>query len=545
MLAFARAKYDFGRSSEGEVFAVPINGPRIATMFVGGPGSFGAQLSHRYFQEHDQVPAVRAVDEATRVLEAMAWGMAPTKLSLRVARTPTGVVIDLGDERGQAVVVTASGWTVVGSSPVVFRRTELTGAMPEPRRGGDIKDLALLINMHRDDFDLLVAWLVAALLPNLPQPAMRLFGSHGSAKSTAARLAGRLVDPSPAELLSPPQRAEQLAMAAAGAYLLRVDNLSTISKWLSDALCRICTGEAWVNRRLYTDRDLTVLAFLRPVIFTSIEAGQLRGDLADRLIVFELDPISPAKRLAEDEIERVFSDHYATLFGALLDILAGVLRVLRDIHLHELPRMADFARVVASVDRVRGTAALATYLDQSLGVAREVLDDDPVAIALEAFMEDRTQWQGTTAELLKQLVRPTGAPGWPGTPEALGRALRRLLPNLATVGITITRLKRNGRRRDFVIARDPKGDGSDQAAPTVTTPSPRKTRSTALGDGGDGSVQLFFNEEKEERAGGEGEAGSEPEPSQPSQPSPTPDRSVDPADLLADLGLQFDRERVL
>ena len=71
--------------------------------------------------------------------------------------------------------------------------------------------------------------------------------------------------------------------------MVGLDNLSTVQDWFSDSLCRAATGEGDVRRALYTDGGLAVFAFRRVLLLNGIDVGALRGDLADRAIVVNLD----------------------------------------------------------------------------------------------------------------------------------------------------------------------------------------------------------------------------------------------------------------
>jgi len=84
---------------------------------------------------------------------------ARAELALRVGAAGGGVALDLGDETGRAVAVTPAGWRLVDRSPVLFRRTELTGALPEPEPepGGDLGLLRPLLNVDDETWPLLVA----------------------------------------------------------------------------------------------------------------------------------------------------------------------------------------------------------------------------------------------------------------------------------------------------------------------------------------------------------------------------------------------------
>ena len=58
-----------------------------------------------------------------------------------------------------------------------------------------------------------------------------------------------------------------------------LDNVSDIQPWLHDAICRAVTGDGLLRRQLYTDSDVSVLAFRRVVALTSIDPGRLAATL--------------------------------------------------------------------------------------------------------------------------------------------------------------------------------------------------------------------------------------------------------------------------
>ena len=147
-----------------------------------------------------------------------------------------------------------------------------------------------------------------------------------------------------------------------------------------------------------------------------------------------------------------FKSMRAGIFGALLDLLAEVLVMLPQVRLTELPRMADFAKVVAALDTIRGTNALDLYLGQRDRVVREVLDGDPVAAAVQALPDG---WTGTAGDLLKAIT-PDGkrAQGWPMNPRALTARIKRLLPAFRQVGLIVhVPTGRTNRGRNYRIER--------------------------------------------------------------------------------------------
>lgn len=302
LVRLALELYRFGRTDTDEPFAVACGGANVALMFRGSRDALRCTLAREFRRRGGTTPNASALADALTTLQGEALDAAPEPVHLRVAEQDGGVVIDLGDTAGRAIVVRSTGWDVVDASPVLFRRSALTGALPVPQRGGKLDDLRELLNVGADAWFMLRGWLVASLLPSIPHPILLLGGEQGAGKSTAARMVVNLFDPSPAPLRSEPRDPEAWAVAAAGSWGVVVDNVSGIPGWFSDALCRAVTGDGWVRRRLYTDGDLALLAFRRVVALTSIDPGALRGDLGDRLLLIDLEAIPPSKRLSETDL---------------------------------------------------------------------------------------------------------------------------------------------------------------------------------------------------------------------------------------------------
>ena len=207
----------------------------------------------------------------------------------RVAEHDGAIYIDLCNEDGQCVKVTAEGWSVLDEPPVFFVRSKDMGPLPIPVRNAGIRALRPFLNVASDDeFRLIVAWLVYSLRPKGPFPLLYLRSGQGSGKTSMSRVIRDLVDPANSELSSPPKDDRDLAVMAQHSYVVAIDNASSLTSWLSDALCRMCTGSTLKTRALYTNDDLVTLRMYCPVIVNSIEDSIGREDLRDRSIVIDL-----------------------------------------------------------------------------------------------------------------------------------------------------------------------------------------------------------------------------------------------------------------
>jgi len=468
----AHELYRFGLADGDEPFAVVRDGPNVALPLRGSAAALRALLAREYRRRFQKTPSASALADALTVLHGEALDSEAEPVFLRVAEFEGSIVIDLGDVTGRAVIVGPPGWKVVERSPVLFRRTALTGALAEPERGGRvdefpsvINELWSVINIAEESRAMLLGWLVAAYLLGIPHAILLLGGQQGSGKSWTARVLVGLVDPSPAPLRAQPRDLEGWAIPVAGSWASAFDNVSSIPAWWSDALCKGVTGDGWPRRRLYADSELVVLAFRRVLLLTSIDAGALRGDLGDRVLLVDLEPIPEAGRKTERELEAIWNGLRPRVLGALLDLLARVLVELPRVRPESLPRMADFAQVLAAMDAVLGTDALARYAAQGPRIAEEVLEGDIVGQRVVQFAGPQ-EWRGTASELLKELsLEETPPHGWPRDGRALGGRLRRLVPALLTVGILVVPPSKTNKTRRWTVGLvGEKGEDSAQTA---------------------------------------------------------------------------------
>jgi len=452
LVTLAQERFSFGVTTTGEVFAVATDGPNIARPLRGGRRSLRSELARLYHEEGNGVANSSALADALLVLEGEAQqGSDPVEVALRVGRDDAGrLVLDLGDDAGRAVVVDPRGWSVVEVSPVLFWRTNATLPLPTPAYGGTLDPLRRLLNVSDADWPLVVAWLVAALIPEIPHPVLLLRGEHGTAKSTAARLLTSLLDRCGSQLRTAPRNVEDWCVAAAGSWLTALDNVSDLQHWLQDAICRSVTGDGLLRRQLYTDADVSVLAFRRVVALTSVDPGRLNGDLADRLLSVELERIADTSRTSEEDLDAAWAKIHPEALGGLLHLVAQVLAVLPTVRRSRLPRMADYARVVLAVDVVLGTAAYDAYTDMAGKTAETVAEGDSVAIAIRQHIT--SLWTGTVSELLELLTTERPPKDWPATPQGMGGRLLRAAPSLRSLGWTVERKPRQGSSRPWEIA---------------------------------------------------------------------------------------------
>lgn len=491
LVRIARERFEMFMSEDGRPYARKIDGPNIALPLRGKAG-LRSQLAKIYTDETGgNVPSQSALADCMTVLEGIAASADPRIPHLRVARHEGHIVVDLGTSDGACVIIGPEGWERSPRSPVLFRRSGAMKPLPTPVRDGDgLAKLRGLLNVDETGFRLLVAWLVAAFIPDLPHPILTFRGEQGTGKSKAAQMVIGIIDPSGAPKRTAPRDIKTWAVQAFNSWGLCLDNISIIPDWLSDALCRAVTGDGLVDRALYSDDDVVVLEFRRVLAMTTIDAGALAGDLAERLLMIELSLIPDSQRREEAELDAAYADAHAAILATLFDLLAKVLKALPDVTLTERPRMADFARILAAVDQVMGWETFKAYTASAQNAVADVLDGEPFAQAVVALV-DKAGPEGVTLtaqEILDAVDTPDKLPRkWPKDSTRAAGQLKRLAPALRTIGIEVDDSQRQptgNRSRLYRLTATPeRRRNTAPAAPAAPeTASEQRERAGATGN---------------------------------------------------------------
>ncbi len=106
--------------------------------------------------------------------------------------------------------------------------------------------------------------------------------------------------------------------------------------------------------------------------------------------------------------------------------------------------MADYARWSVACEAFAPGVFIGAF-DRAAQDANEVVaENNPVTVAIAAFMMDRNSWSGIAAELLRELsnddrseARPSAWNTWPREPISFGKRLRPAIPILRKMGIKV------------------------------------------------------------------------------------------------------------
>lgn len=479
LVAMAQQSYRLGISDMGEPYGTQVDTPHLAMSLKGGKLGLRQALARRYTTMTGTPPSGQALADTMMVLEGAAAEQVPQRLYLRVADRDGCVYIDMGDTDGRVIVIGGGSWSIADAAPVMFRRTALTMPYTDPvAEGGEVGRLWEFVHIAPEDRPVLLAVLIQALIqPDAPHPVLTLLAEQGSAKSTITRMLVDLLDPASVPLRAAPRDPDNWSVAAMASWVVALDNLAgTLPEWLSNALCRAVTGDGIVKRMLYTDSDVSIQAFRRCLIINGIDLVISAGDLAERVVTMNLPRITV--RRDEHDVESAWEQARPVVMGGLLDLAARVHHALPSIVVPDLPRMADFARVLGTLDALFGTDGLGRYREQARAIARGTLNSEFVR-ALSAAAERGESWDAiTSAELLIELAPDGEKPprGWPKSARTVDNQLTRHAPALRQLGWYIDHdegKNKNGVRRWTI---DPPHGGSkvrESDPPNPPDPSPQ------------------------------------------------------------------------
>lgn len=285
---------------------------------------------------------------------------------------------------------------------------------------------------------LIVSWLIQAFWPRGPYAHLVLTGEPGSGKSALTKTLKRLVDPSVTELRRPPVNEKDLMIAAQSERIIAFDNLSGLRSDLSDSICVLSTGGSLGARKLYSDDEEAFIEARRPVILNGIDAIATRGDLVDRSVIIDLPRILENERLTDDEMKARLDSLHPQLLGLILDTTAVGLRREKEIKIHNLPRMADFASWVMACEPAlpwNEGEFMKIYRQANEDALVDLVEDDPFANAIIRLAQSASRVELKATNLWGTLVNGEGCResnlpyGWPKSAKGIKPKLKRIAPS--------------------------------------------------------------------------------------------------------------------
>lgn len=395
------------------------------------------------------------LNKVTQVLRSKAlFEGKQVRLDNRVTRRHGALWYDLTNDAWETLRITEDGWEVHHDPPVMFRRYVHQRPQVMPRQVDEDRALNTLwrlfefVNVRDEDSRLLfVVYLVSTFVPDIAHPIITLHGEQGTGKSFTLRILRQLVDPSAVSTLSVPWKSGEFVQQLDHHWCAYYDNISSLSDWQQDVLCRAVTGEGHTKRRLYSDDEDVIYVYRRCVGLNGITLTSSRPDVLDRSLMFELHRLE-GYREREKVLLGKFHALKPGLLGASLTVLSQAMRIPEDPTIQEAMdfRLADWASWGYRIARAVGEGArfLELYGTAVKEKSMTALLLHPLGQAVYEMMSTRKEWVGTATEMLDELGAVAVDLGidrtqreWPSGANWLGRRLREVMPDLRRMGVTL------------------------------------------------------------------------------------------------------------
>ena len=387
---------------------------------------FRKALKKIYYTRFGEVLSVQDVQSAVEIIEIIGTDTTEdVEVCKRVFNNGFQYAYELNREEGTAVWIEHGEVSVEKTSGIIFRHAANYANQIEPNLR---VQPSKLLNYMRKHFNLssdrgvklLTLYLVTSLWGlRINHPILVLTGEKGSSKSSSFKKLEELIDPKSSELGSGiPRGSDGLEVRLYNGYFVTFDNLSSLSRKISDILAVAVTGGSFSKRALYRNADEIVLDLKAVVAVNGVSLVAKESDLLDRSVILTLRRITPDKVLTEEELWAEFEKDRPKMLGACFNVLAAALNDTEEVRIRNKIRMADFHVACVKVGRVLGIPEeeVSDILwENQKNINQRTLDEDVVALCVIELMQGRKEYVNSMSGLLIDLLDVADSNGMPST----------------------------------------------------------------------------------------------------------------------------------
>lgn len=364
----------------------------------------------------------------------------------------------LGDQEQTVICIDEEGYRVIAESPVPFIKKKNTSEQVLPQESDlSLRKMGTRYWKFATVEDRILHWvlLISRFIAEGSQPIIYYFGDRGSAKSTSMKLDKKIVDPSEIDIKALPKNIHDVIASVTNQYMVCFDNVSHISDELSDIFCIVATHGYYSKRKLYSNNEECAINLNARVSFSGITNLTTKPDLIDRIVCLNLNRIDSGRRRTETEIMESFKRDLPYILDGIFKTLSKAISIYDNLHLKQLPRMADFAKwgyAIAEAMGYGGKRFLGIYENNQNDLLENMASEDSVITVLIEVMKKHNYFKGTVTELLVSLTNMAEKMGidtrvgWARDASSLSRRLCENQSVLGLFGISIKRGKTNGER---------------------------------------------------------------------------------------------------
>ena len=422
-----------------------------------GSDEFIDSIYGEYYRKYgDQIKSRNSVTNALRTLGGLFRQVPPPSrpVGTRIVRMPVTADIPAPPifyNLGHAVIeITTTGWRILdpGNCPAVFPPLPDNQCLPIPERGGSIEPWLDLVNVDEQAKPLIANIPVCVLIGH--NIAAAFIGESGTGKSSTIRHILDVTHPqrdehgeTPAGGI--PESARDAKVAASKSPVIASDNMSHLSKDLSDALCLIVTRTIQSERQLHTNDKEIRIASSATVLMGMVDDIIKRQDLRNRGLFFKVPEPSEEAREMYERRRLTFQRELPRVLGAFLDAAVVAYREMLNPNykaIPQAPHLSHYSRIGQATESVFGFPA-GSFVDAFRANKVEVSTQD--ADEFLAVLSDIAQdgFQGSPDDLRSHVVKGLGACGVSidlpqlRTPQTLGIWLSRNNNVLKSCGIHV------------------------------------------------------------------------------------------------------------
>lgn len=330
------------------------------------------------------------------------------ELNVRFAGNDDEIYYQLSEQ--QLVKITSNNYEIIDNEFPMFRWhiNMINQVLPQESNTNHLEDLFEFINIVPDQKLIYLVYLISLFIPNIPKPILMINAEKSSGKSITTRIIKNLVDPSAAIYTNLPNNDKELMLNLDHSAVVAFDNLSYISNTQSDILCRAYSGDAIITRTLFTNNDEFIMTYKRAIILNGINNPMKKSDLTDRSIFIDVKKIEETKRKSEGYLLKKWEEKKPFILHDIFNVISKSIPIHSITKLDKLQRFADWQEwgyaIAEAIQKGLGEQFLK---DINKVVARqnmEVLENNSFVQTVIQFMENKCEWNGTTKELLEDLI---------------------------------------------------------------------------------------------------------------------------------------------
>lgn len=387
---------------------------------------FRKALKKIYYNRFGEVLSVQEVQSAVEIIEIIGTDTTEeVEVCKRIFNNSYQYAYELNREEGTVVWIEDGEVSIEKTSGIIFRHAANYANQIEPNLKVQPEKLLNYMRKHFNlssdrEVKLLTLYLVTSLWGlRINHPILVLTGEKGSSKSSSFKKLEELIDPKSSELGSGiPRGSDGLEVRLYNGYFVTFDNLSSLSRKISDILAVAVTGGSFSKRALYRNADEIVLDLKAVVAVNGVSLVAKESDLLDRSVILTLRRITPDKVLTEEELWAEFEKDRPKMLGACFNVLAAALNDTEEVRVRNKIRMADFHVACVKVGRVLGIPEeeVSDILwENQKNINQRTLDEDVVALCVIELMQGRKEYVNSMSGLLIDLLDVADSNGMPPT----------------------------------------------------------------------------------------------------------------------------------